>query len=131
MPLLDPGAVLASPYLSDDIQIVQRALTVGENGRGTVTPTTSLAWGTVCAASANDLERVPEAATAKRAMSFVLNAQVRPVADANQPDLLVWPVPPNPTSAQWVVLDVQAYPNYGRGWYQVIAASQDVQDVPL
>lgn len=127
MPLLNPGAVLNSAYLSDDLVIIQRAEVIGLNGRGTLTETRVPSWGTTCAVSDNDLARVPEAATAKRLMSFVSNNQIRPIADGSQPDLIEWPV----GGAQWVVLDVQPYPAYGIGWYQVIVASQDMTDVPL
>ena len=130
MPLLNPGAVVSSTYLSDDISIIRRTQTVGNDGMSSVTPSSSASYAIVCSAGPNDLQRLPEAARAQRIMMFITNAQVRPVGPNNQPDLIVWPATGG-TSAQWVVLDVGPYPNYGQGWYQVLAASQDVEDVPL
>ena len=130
MPLLNPGIVVSSAYLSDDISIIRRAQTVGSDGMSSVTPSTSSSWAIVCNAGPNDLQRLPEAARAGRIMMFITNAQVQPIGPSNQPDLILWPISGS-TSAHWVVLDVGPYPNYGEGWYQVLAASQDIEDVPL
>ena len=131
MPLLNPGIVVSSPYLSDDIQIITRAITMTDGGRQTIVPTTRDSWAIVTVAGPNDLERLPEAERSLRVMSFISNDQVRPVADESQPDLITWPPVGDPASANYVVLNVGAYPRYGIGWYQVLAASQDMTDVPL
>lgn len=131
MPLLDPGIVVSSAYLSDDIQIRQRTLTVGNNGRATHSDVTADSFAIVTVAGPNDLEVLPEAERAGRINSFITNAQVRPVGPNNLPDVILWPVVGGVGQAQWKVINVGPYPNYGRGWYQVLAASQDPADVPL
>lgn len=131
MPLLNPGVVLNSPYLSDVFQIIQRHETM-VNGRSTWTESNPInAYGTVCDASSNDLERVPEGDRAKRIKSFVTPMQVQPVGLQNKPDILVWPLSGNGAYSRWLVLAVGAYPSYGEGWYQVLAASQTPEDIPL
>lgn len=130
MPLLNPGTVVSSPYLSDDIQIIHRVDSPTLDGRGSITETPFNSYAIVCAASTNDLDRVPEAERAKRIMSFITNDRVQPVSGGTQPDMLVWPFD-GTTGPRWLVVSVQPYPNYGEGWYQVLAASMDVQDVPL
>jgi hypothetical protein len=131
MPLLNPGIVVSSPYLSDDIQIISRAQTVDDNGIVTTMPSARLSYAIVTVAGPNDLERLPEAARAKRIMSFITNDQVLPIAQDNQPDIIAWPQFSTTPPGNYVVLDVGAYPNYGEGWYQILAASQDMVDVPL
>lgn len=130
MPLLNPGIVVSSPYLSDDIQIISRVQSVDNDGISSTDDATRNSWAIVTVAGPNDMERLPEAQRSKRCMCFITNDQIVPVARDNQPDLISWPVD-DPTTASYVVLDVGPYPRYGIGWYQVLAASQDMTDVPL
>lgn len=131
MPLLNPGIVVNSAYLSDDIWISQREETINSKGRSSITKLNSRrSYAIPTAAGANDLKRVPEGQDAPRVMCFIVNDQVRGPSPNCQPDLITWPAD-GPEAADYLVVAVDPYPSYGIGWYQVVACSQDIIDAPL
>lgn len=130
MPLLDPGRVVASPFLSDSIWITQQAESL-VRGRSVVTPSSRRSRAIVNSAGRNELERLPEAQRSKRAMTFVTRDRVRPVSPNAQPDILTWPAEPPEARKDFLVYAVDPYPQYGVGWYVAIAVSTDIVDAPL
>lgn len=131
MPLLNPGIVLSSAYLSDDITITQRDDTIGDDGESVLTPKSRLSYAIVTAASMKDLERLPEAQRSERIMSFLVPESVRAAAANVQADIITWQSNITGASNDFLVVNVAPYPNYGQGWYQVLAETQDIIDATL
>lgn len=129
MPLLNPGIVVASPYLGDSIWITQRPETVSDQGLSIVGALSRRSYAIVNSAGANELQRVPEGQRSKRVMTFITNAQVRPVSPNAQPDIITWRSDGN--MCDFLVYAVDPYPQYGVGWYIAVAVSVDMEDSPL
>ncbi len=92
-------------------------------GRTQITPTDiAPVYGTVCAASPNDLLRIPDSTSFTRAISIVTQFKVIGAEVGFQPDLILW------QGSQYLVKHVDLYPHFGVGWYQVIAASITSQE---
>lgn len=124
MALLDVSEVLTDPDLADSFIVNRRAESVNQNGRMTMNVQPFEAVGVVCAASPNDLKRLPEDQRTQRAISVTTTFRLRASAPGYQPDLVLW------DGNFFIVADLQPYTNYGAGFVQAICIAQEHQDQP-
>ena len=93
------------------------------NGRSVIHPTDiAPVYGTICAASPNDLARVPDSSSFTRAISVITPFHCKGVEIGFQPDLILW------KGSQYLVKHVDLYPHMGPGFFQVIASSVTSQE---
>ena len=120
MPMLNPGVVASSPFLADRFHITKMAETVGDNGRASLTPSSSPAHGIVTQAGPRDLELLPEARRSGAAIMVVTRSQIRDVTPGAAPDVITW------RGTDYYVQKVWPYPQFGQGWYKALATSQNI-----
>lgn len=129
MAFLDISDVLLDPSFTDTFQVQRRLETVDINGRSTTRTSTSNTFGVVTAASPNDLSRLPDADVYHRVLSVVTQFKLRgETADGSgsnwKPDLIVW------RGDNYIVKEVDLYPQFGAGFVQAVCASEDLVDRP-
>lgn len=127
MALLDVSEALVDPMLLDTFDVVRRAETVNSTtGRSEVTEaTTAGVSGVVCSAGPNDLQRLPEQDRMGRHISVVTLHRLRGPTPGYKADILVW------KGDRFLVKVLDPYPQFGRGFVQVIAGSVDNLDQPV
>jgi hypothetical protein len=126
MPLLDVSSVLLDPDFADRFNVIRREEGVSDKGRRILTLTTlANKYGVVCAASPNDLRRLPDGQTFDRVISVVSKFPFFGACVGYQPDLIQW------RGSSFIVASLDPYPQYGQGFSQVIAVSIDLQDMPI
>lgn len=122
MPMLNPGIIVDSPFLSDEFQVIRKAETVGVNGRSTTSAKQFCAHGVVTQAGRGDLERLDDAQRAEYVISVISQTQLRGPTPGAQPDHIKW------AGTEFLVIKCLPYPRYGQGWYKILAASQTAID---
>ena len=126
MPDLDVSDVLLDPTLADRFIVKRRPATTNEHGRVVTTPEIiPKVIGVVTAASPTDLDRLDDNQRMGRNLSVVTKFRLRGPATGYQPDIVVW------YGNEYVVKDIQPYPQYGVGFIQAIVGSMDSMDNPL
>ena len=130
-PYADVSDAILDPALSDSITVTQRPEVIDAHGRSTVPApvVTNNVAAVVCAASPNDLERLPEEDRTGRNISVITQFRLGATRQGFKPDLITWPVGAGADS--YVVKSVDPYPQFGPGFVQVIAGSIDLQDQPI
>lgn len=123
MPLLNPGIVANSPFLADNFTVSRMTQVINSKGRVTETPSNSCAHGIVNSASRSDLQRLPESQQAENVISIITETQVRGPTPGAQPDIITW------RGTSYRVIACDPYPQYGQGWYNILAASQNAIDL--
>jgi hypothetical protein len=125
MPGLDVSFMTADPMLADVFDVTRRAETVNSKGRTTVTNEffTSVV-GVVTQQSPADLMRAPEGQIVPRRIMVCTQFALRGAVVGYQPDLITW------NGTQYLVTEVLPYSRFGEGTYEVVAESQQAQDVP-
>ena len=125
-PYADVSDAILDPALSDAIDVQQRPEVIVA-GRSTVpAPVNNVGVAAVvCAASGNDLERLPEEDRTARNISIVTQFRLRATAPGYKPDIVTWP---SGTGDLYVVKLVDPYPKYGLGFVQAIAGAISAQD---
>ena len=117
MPSLDLSEAF-DPEIVDSFTVRRQAETLGL-GRSVITTTDIPAvYGVVCAASPNDLEKIPDSTSAGRAISVVAPFHFKDAQSGFQPDLILW------QGSAYLVAHVDLYPHFGEGFFQSIAISQ-------
>lgn len=129
MPSLDVSEAFLEPMFLDGFVVLRQAETISNKGRSVITPEEiDGLFGTVCAASPNDLERLRDYEFQGNAISIVTNFMLRGVSAANnqgfQPDVIVW------AGDQYTVVTVQDYARYGVGFIQAIAVERTYVGLP-
>lgn len=124
MSFLDVSEVLSDPDIADGFVVKRRAQVMGQNGRAGVAVEDLRGVGVICAASPNDLKRLPDEQHTERHISIITRFRLRATAPDYQPDLVGW------QGDFFIVRDVQPYTQYGAGFVQVLAGSIDFQDEP-
>lgn len=122
MATLDVSDVLLCPEFTDNYIIHRSVETISSNGRPVSTITGLPSFGVVCMASAGDLKRYPELQMLERVLSIVTKTRLQSAVSGAQPDIIQW------RGDNYVVKAIDPYPQYGQGFYQVIAASIDLMD---
>ena len=123
-PGLDVNIVLASPLFMDDFIVVRRVSSVDEEGRTQTEDSRTTQTGVVQPAGENTQER-PSRYTAGRKSCLVITPfRLRMQTVSYMPDLVIW------HGDTYTVQTVEDFTNYGRGFVQAYATSQDALDAP-
>lgn len=125
MALLDVSEILTDPDFVDTFVVVRRQEGISDKGRAVLTLTGLAASGVVNMAGPNDLRRLPDAQLQDRTLSIVSRFPFFGASVGYQPDLIQW------REGLYIVSVLDLYPQYGRGFYQVIAPSIDLQNYPV
>jgi hypothetical protein len=124
MPLLNVSNTVRSPMFADAIVVKRRPEVISSKGVSTVpTVVTTPTLGVVTAANPNDLMRLEESDRTERTISIVSEFRLQATVKGFKPDIVVW------RGDNYVVKDVQPYPQFGPGFVQALAGSIDYQDV--
>jgi hypothetical protein len=122
MARLNVNRAIVSRYFAEQFQVIRRVETVGADGMAVLTPqATVTATGVVNMASPSQLQRIPESEQMQRTLSIVTGMRLTGAAPGLQPDIVVW------NGGNYIVQDVQPYVNYGPGFVEVLAGSNDYQ----
>lgn len=124
MPLLNPGIVAHSPFLADNFTVTRMKQTISPLGRVSTTPSHICAHGIVTNAKRGDLQNLPEASLAENVISVISETPLLGLQPGSQPDVITW------RGTSYKVIHCAPYPQFGRGWYKVLAASQNAIDLP-
>lgn len=122
MAFLDVSTVLLDPDFTDNFSVTRRQETVDNNGFSTVVPVTTQQIGVVTAASPNQLDRLAEADIFKRAINVVTKFKLQGEVVGYKPDLVVW------RGDNYIVKEIDLYPQYGAGFIQALCVSEDLVD---
>ena len=128
MASIDPGRVATSPFLSDSLQLVRRVETVNAaTGRAVIASQAPVACrGVVTMAGSSNVQRTENGAMQPRAISIVTRTRMRGVEQGGgQPDWIIW------RGITFTVTGCDPYPQFGRGFYQVEALSEQAADPAL
>ena len=125
MATLDVSDVLLCPEFTDNYVINRNQETIDNNGRSQVTTTQINSFGVVTMASGQDLQRYPELQILERVISIVTKTRLQSAVTGYQPDVITW------RGDNYVVKAIDLYPQYGAGFYEVIAASIDLTDTTI
>jgi len=132
MPMIDISIALTSLMLTDVFQVTRRTETIDGYGE-TVIGSQLLfpIYGTVQAASGNDLLRLSEEQHQGKNLSIVTKFPLRGVGPGIQPDIIQWPMNRNGAKADnFIVVSVDDYSQFGEGFIQAIVHSIDMTDFP-
>lgn len=99
----------------------RRAIT-NDHGRDDITNLTFEAFGTICAASPNDLQRLPEDQRMMRAISVITQFMLQGPTPNYQPDTVLW------NGSPFVVVLLEPYDQYGPGFIQAVCVSMSSTD---
>lgn len=126
MPMLDPGFIAMDPMLADRFEVIRRAEVISDKGRSVVT-TTNLGRkvGTVTIAKPDQLVRNTDGQLQPRTIHIVTRFALQGELEAAQPDQVVW------RGGTYTVKQLQPYPHFGRGFFQVTAESMVAVDQPV
>lgn len=127
--MIDVTEVLTDPDLMTKFTVTRRPEVVTSKGRSSVPAPETIqnVAGVICAASPDDLDRLPEADLSQRHISIVTQFRLRIAsrvgAQNYKPDLVTW------ENGTYQVLSVDPYPHSGPGFVQAIAGSINIQEV--
>lgn len=124
MPLLNPGVVASSPFLADNFTISTMKQSISPTGRASTVPAHSCAHGIVTNANRGDLQNLPEGSLAENVISIITESVLLGPRPGYQPDVVTW------RGTSYKVIHSAPYPQFGRGWYKALAASQNAIDLP-
>lgn len=110
-PLLDVSEVLEDPMFLEMLTVKRRAITIGSNGRETVTETVFNPYGVVNAGSPGDLIRTDAYEAARNVISVHVKAfRLIDPENGRRPDTVVW------QGDEYVVKKSYNYSQYGAGF---------------
>lgn len=122
MATLDVSDVLLCPEFTDNYVIQRNVETLSDMGRSIITPTKIKSFGVVTMASGRDLQRLPDYEVLERVIKITTKTRLQSEAKNVQPDIIIW------RGDSYVVKDIKLYPQFGQGFYSVLAASIDLTD---
>lgn len=130
MPMIDISTALTSLMFVDVFQVTRRTETIDQYGESTVaTQVFFPVYGSVQAASNNDLKRLPDEQHQGKNISIVTKFPLQGVAPGMQPDLIQWPMNNGGSNADnFVVAYLDDYSQFAAGFIQAIAHSIDMVD---
>lgn len=130
MPQIDISVALTSPMFVDVFQVTRRTETLNQYGESTITTQVFFpVYGSVQAASPNDLKRLPDEQHQGKSLSIVTKFSLQGVAPGMQPDLIQWPMNNGGANADnFVVAALDDYSQFAAGFIQAIARSIDMVD---
>lgn len=123
MALLDVSSVLLDPDFGDFFHVIRRVQAVSSHGR-VQTEDTDLGriFGVITANSPSDLDRREDYQSMTRSISVVCQFYLRGETSGFQPDVLVW------QGSRYLVKHVDAYPQFGKGFFQAECSSIEMTD---
>ena len=104
------------PSFLEDFSVTRRQERIVD-GRTVMSPSAIAAYGTICAATPNQLNNLPDGRSAERGISIVTQYHLKCAEAGYQPDLVVW------RGSQYQVASIDNYPHLGAGFFQVVAIS--------
>lgn len=123
MPLLDVSEIILDPDLADLFVLVRRNETISAKGRSEVAEVLLPDQvGVFCAATPDDLQRLPEEQRTSRAFSLVTKTRLRASGIGFQPDVVRW------AGVDYTVAVLDLYTRYGEGFVQAIVVSMNPAD---
>lgn len=122
MPGLDMSEALTDPLTMDRLTAVRRRQSISSHGRVRVSTKRFPFGGVVNMAGPDDLERLDDNQRTGRVLSIVTKFPMRATSPGFQPDIAQW------RGDSYLVHTCDPYPQYGTGFYQVLAGSIDSQD---
>lgn len=125
MATLDVSDVLTCPEFTDNYIIQRNVETIDINGRSVTTPTKIKSFGVVTMAGAKDLQRLADYEVLDRVIKITTKTQLQGEVKNAQPDIIIW------RGNNYVVKDIKLYPQFGQGFYSVLAASIDLTDLAI
>lgn len=124
MPMIDVSELLTDVDFADKFDVLRRAEVISVLGVSQVTTTTlKNQIGVVTAGSPNRLERLDTVDYMPRIINVVTRVQLRGPAAGGKPDVVVW------RGDNYVVSQIEPYPQFGRGFVQARCESMDAVDV--
>jgi len=125
MARLNLNRVVTSSAFSQCFSI-ERTTTSNVNGRTVRNTPTCIPdqYGAISAAGPNALNNFPEFQQATQAFMLVTNVRVINLAEGYTPDLIVW------LGVKYRVINVDPYPQYGPGFWQVLMINNDFTPRP-
>lgn len=130
MPLLDVSFMTVDPMLADVFSVQRRNDVIGENGRTipTVYQTFPKVKGVVTMQSPGELMRRDDSQSVPNRIFIATRFRIQKASvlgeASHQPDLITW------NGVVYTVEEVLPYSRYGKGVYEVIAASMNAMDRP-
>jgi hypothetical protein len=97
--------------------VVHRRKEMVVDGRTKMEVQVHPSYGTICAATPNQLNNLPDGRSAERGISVVTQDHLKCAEAGYQPDLVVW------RGSQYQVASIDNYPHLGVGFFQVVAIS--------
>jgi len=120
---IDVTDILVDAELTDTFTVIRRKETVDVHGRSSVVETKyPNTIGVVTAVSPNDLDRQDGYQVMNRSISIVSNFFLQGEVTGYQPDLILW------RGNKYIVKTVDPYPQFGEGFMQAEAMSEDRTD---
>jgi|SRR3954447_5796677 hypothetical protein len=128
MPTLDVNDAY-DPSFMDDVTVVRRITTVNDKGRRVDTSTAFSIRAVVVVASPDDLQRLPDVEYMNKAISvsapsdqYSDRAVLQGPGETAAADELLW------HGSSYLVMSIQDYSGYGRGFVQATAVSMTQPD---
>jgi len=124
MALLDVNFVLKDPDLSETFTVRRRQQVIDIHGRSTINETDYLGTvGVINAGDPNDLRRDnPEYEFATNTISLVTDFDLIGETEGYLPDIVFW------RGANYTVIYINQYPQFGPGFIQAVCTQTDRQD---
>lgn len=123
MALLDVSSILLDPDFVDSFDVIRRAQSFDLHGRSILSNQTfGKVFGVVTANSPSDLERREDYQNMTRSISVVCQFHLRGETTGFTPDIIVW------RGSNYLVKHVDAYPQFGAGFFQAEASSMNKTD---
>lgn len=117
----DVSDVLLDPDWSQEFSVSRATETVGSDGRTVSSNATFTASGVIHPATAEQLERVPEADRSSEIIAVLTPTRLTPGSDAYLPDVVTWKGKP------YRVVNISDWSDFGAGFVEALAASVDMQ----
>jgi hypothetical protein len=107
---IDVTDLLTDSDFVDDLVLIHRVDTVGENGRLTLTERNVPTIGSIQPASGKTLQRLPEAFRVESVSSFWLRGEIVSDGSCKYPDIICY------RGQRYAVQTVMDWTNWGAGW---------------
>lgn len=126
MAFLDVSDVLLDPDFADEFAVKRRSEIIDLHGRSnTQDQIIPNLFGIITAASPSDLDRREDYQNMSRSLTIVCQFSLRGETTNFQPDIVVW------RGSEYLVKHVDAYPQFGKGFYQAECSSMQKTDRAL
>ena len=125
MPLIDPGVIAASPFLSSRFNVRRRIAAVSDKGRSISTDSIlkRKVGIVVGGGGGNGQDRTPSATTSTSTYQITTRFPLRKQAIGILPDVVLW------RGLELLVTDVVDSTQFGAGWVLATCTSDKIADV--